>query len=182
MNIDELKQNWNALNLPDNAAIPGTSELESKVANRRVTTLRDKMYHLHVTLCVVACFATLTMVPFAKDNPWLMVSAVAFFILMAALHLSLAIWIRNLDYSRMTVKAAIQSVYEFERRRNLYRVIGICLAVSLIGYMVYVFAGEDPALLGGCVCGAIIGILVGLMINHRSVTLLREMRRELGDA
>lgn len=182
MNIDELKRNWNSLNLPADTPMPEVRDLEDKVATQRVTTLRDRIYRLHIRLSIVACVAILTMVPFAKDEPWLVAFATLFFVLMAALHAATAFWVHGLDYSRMTVKDALRSVYELERRRNRNRAIGVALAVPLICYMCYTFSnGAEPAFFFGCVSGACLGVLIGLIINHKAVMMLREMKRELGD-
>ena len=180
MNIDELKQNWNSIGIPPEAPMPEVRELENKVASCRISTLRDRIYRLHLRLGIVGCLAILTLIPFAKDNPWMVVYGSLFFILMSVLHFSLAFWVHKLDYSRMTVKEALESVYKLEMRRNQNRIIGITLAVPLICYMFYTFAyGYDIAFLGGCVAGAVIGACIALTINRRAVMMLREMKREL---
>lgn len=182
MNIDELKKNWNTIGFTPAVPTPEVRELENRVASQRVSTLRDRIYRLYLRLGFVGCFAVLTLIPFAKENPWMVVYGAAFFIIMAVMHFSLACWVHNLDYSRMTVKEALESVYKLEMRRSQHRIIGITLAVPLVCYMIYTFAyGYDPAFLWGCVAGACLGAGIGLVINHRAVTMLKEMKREISN-
>lgn len=182
MNIDELKQNWNSISLPPDAPMPEVRELENRVVSRNVSTLRDRIYRIHLRLGFLACLGNFTMIPFAKENPWMVAYAFLFFILMAVLHFSLALWVHKLDYSRMTVKEALESVYKLENRRNQNRIIGITMAIPLVICMIYTFAyGYDPAFLWGCVAGACIGAAIGLVINHKTVAMLREMKQELSN-
>lgn len=182
MNIEELKQNWNSFGIPSGAHIPDVRELENRVVSHLVTTLRNRIYKLHLRLGLAACLGIFTMIPFAKENPWMVVYATVFFIIMAVLHLSLAMWVDKLDYSRMTVQAALESVYRLENRRKQNRIIGCTLALPLICYMIYTFAfGYDPALLFGCIGGGVLGAAIGLIINHKAEMMLREMKSELSN-
>lgn len=179
MDIYELKRNWNNL-CSEGIPAPEVKEMESRVVSHRVTTLLQRMYRIHLRLGIVAVIGNFTMVPFAKEHPLMVVFAFSFFILMAILHLSLAFWVKKLDYSTMTVKEALESVYKLESRRNRNRVIGISLAVPLCCFMAYTFAHTyDPSILWGCFAGAILGALIGLVINHKASMMLHEMKDQL---
>ncbi|MDE6859064.1 MAG: hypothetical protein K2J65_01470 [Duncaniella sp.] len=181
MNIDELKQNWNSMDFTAGGPMPDVRDLEKRVATSRVSTLRDRIYRLHIRLSILACLGIFTMVPFEKGEPWMALCAIAFFIIMMAMHASLAFWAHKLDYGRMTVKEALKSVYELEHKRNRNRVIAVVMAIPLLCYMGYTFSNGEPGLLVGCIAGACLGALIGLMVNHRAVMTLREMKKELGD-
>lgn len=159
----------------------GIRDLEKRVATSRVSTLRDRIYRIHLRLSIVACLGILTMVPLAKNEPWLVMCATLFFIIMVIMHASLAFWVHGLDYGRMTVKDALKSVYELEHKRNRNRVIAVAMALPLCCYMAYTFSNGEPGMLVGCIAGACLGALIGLIINHKAVMTLREMKQELGD-
>lgn len=159
----------------------GMLDLEKRVATSRVSTLRDRIYRIHLRLSIVACLGIFTMVPFAKDEPWLAGFATLFFIIMIIMHASLAFWVHGLDYGKMTVKDALKSVYELEHKRNRNRVMAVSMALPLCCYMAYVFSNGEPGLLVGCIAGACLGAVIGLIVNHRAVMTLREMKQELGD-
>ncbi|MCM1255847.1 MAG: hypothetical protein NC221_06990 [Duncaniella sp.] len=179
MDIYELKRNWNNL-CSEGLPTPDVKEMENRVVSHRVTTLLQRMYKIHLRLGIVAAIGNFTMVPFAKEHPLMVACAFAFFILMAILHLSLAFRVKKLDYSTMTVKEALESVYKLESRRNRNRVIGISLALPLCCFMAYTFAHTyDPSILWGCLVGAVLGAIIGFIINHKASMMLREMKSQL---
>ncbi len=180
MNIDELRSQWQSLDVdPDREAL---REALRRVARRDAESLRERYFKLCLRMIAVSAFGIAESVPFGRTAPTLMWCAFAFYILMAVFHVIQAVMAHNLDFGRMSVRRSIEAVCDIERMRVIKRAVGITLAIPLVVYMCTVVSDAyGPYTVYGCVAGAVVGLIAGLIINHNATTLLRRMKEQLGD-
>lgn len=180
MNIDELRSQWQSLDVdPDRAAL---HKAVRRIAQRDAESLRSRYYKLCLRMIGMSAFGIAVSVPFGRTAPTLMWCSFAFFILMAVFHIIQAVMAHNLDFGRLSVRRSIEAVCDLERMRVIKRAVGIALGVPLLVYMCIVVSDAyGPYTVYGCVCGAVIGLVIGLIINHNATTLLRRMKEDLGD-
>lgn len=180
MDLDQIRNQWNNIDLPSEAAAASVREIERKVSTTKVTTLRDKLYRLTLNLVVISFLGIATLVPFAVESPEMVLAAGAFFVVMGLVNFYRALNIKHIDLSVMTVKDALESVYNVERQRMIARIVGITCAIPLVIFMIMTFAQSfGPWALYGSLVGVLLGGCIGLAINHRTTQLLREMKSQL---
>ncbi len=182
MDLDKLRTQWNSIELPSDAETTRIRELEERVRDNRVTTLRDKLFFLTRNLVFFSVLGLLTMIPFVSESPILVITTGAFFVLMGLLNLYRALTIRQFDITTMNLREAMKALYRIERQKLICKIIGIVCAVPLLIYMAMTFADLfGPWALYGALAGTFIGGVIGLMINHKATALLREMKRQLSE-
>lgn len=180
MNIDELRQSWNALDMRVSALEDTTRDMKYRVTSNRVTTSRDRLKRIARSMAIVSFIAPMSCIPLWKMAPLLVAVMCIFFIVMGIMQVHSVIAIDSVNLTCMTVAEALQSVYSLERMRHNKRIIGMILGIPIILAMLYtLYTWDDPYLFYGCCMGVAIGAIIGLMINHRNVELLKSMRREL---
>ncbi|MCM1522551.1 MAG: hypothetical protein NC039_07860 [Muribaculaceae bacterium] len=180
MNIDELKSNWQSIDFTTPQQ-EQARETERRVAENGVKSLCGRYHAICLRMTVLSAVGILTFIPFAKSAPILVCAAVAFFIIMAILHMWQAIYVNKINLGSMTMMQAIDAVCKLERMRIVKRSIGICLAVPLLCYGFFVLSDAyGPVMLAGCLSGALIGLILGLLINRRISSILSQMKERLG--
>lgn len=180
MNIDDLKSNWNSLNMPPEYGGQATRDIVSRVERGGVSTLRDRLSAISSRLSRLCFVSIFFMVPFLHDFPVMTVLADCFFIFMGVMHAIACRRVRSLNFSQMTVRESIYRVGIIERDRVRRRAIGMVLAFPLVVYMIFTFTSVyGEYYLYGCITGGVIGLILGFIINRRAVTIIREMRSQL---
>lgn len=180
MNIDDLKSNWNSLKFPPGYVGEDAREIVSRVENGRVTTLRDRLGAISRQLSIFCVWGIFIMIPFFRDSPTLAILAICFFIFLGVMHYRAYRRVSSLNFSNMTVKEAIYTVSVIEERRIRLRAVGMTLAFPLTVYMIFTLSSiYGSGILYGCIAGGIIGAILGLLINRRAVSIIREMRSQL---
>ncbi len=181
MNIDELKSNWNSMDVPPAYHGENVREILSRVESGRVSTLRDRLSGISRGLMAMCMAGLIIMIPYFSATPTLAFFAVCFFVFLGAMHFRMYKKIRRLNFSQMTVKEAMTAVCIIDRDRMRQRAIGIALAIPLAFSMCLTFWNEyGDYTLYGCIAGAVIGLTIGLTINRRAVAIIREMKQQLG--
>lgn len=180
MDIDELRNNWNSIKIPPAYRQDELSDLMAKVRRGRVSTLRDRYAAISRSMSLVCVVGILLFNPFFHEAPVLTVLAICFFILMGCLHFLTYRMVSRMHFSEMTVCEAIETVCRLDTRRVRLRALGLTLGLPLIVYMFFTLSDLfGNACLYGCMVGAVVGGAIGLIINHRCVVILREMREEI---
>lgn len=180
MNIDELRSQWQSLDVdPDRAAL---HEAVRRIAQRDAESLRSRYFKLCLRMIGISAFGIAMSVPFGRSASTLMWCLFAFFILMAIFHIIEAVMAHKLDFGRLSVRSSIEAVCDLERMRVIKRSVGITLGAPLLVYMcIEASDAYGPYMVYGCICGAVLGLVIGLIINHNATSLLRRMKEELGD-
>ena len=182
MNIEDLRRSWNTLDNRVDELEESTRELERRITANRITTSRDKLKTIARNLAI-ACFAAImTSFPLWKMSSTMVLILCVFFLVMGGIQVHTYLMTDAVNLSRMTVAEALKSVYELEQMRWRKRAFGMITGIPLLLYMLYFFHSIDEPVIfyGGCT-GVAIGATIGLIINHRNVELLKEMKRELED-
>lgn len=180
MNIDELKDKWHSIEVPP--VSPGADEREiiSRVESGRVTTLRDHLCGISRGLTVICVLGIFVMVPYLSATPTVAILAMCFFIFLGLMHYRAYRKVRRINFSQMTVRDAMMIVCNIESDRIRHRAMGIALGLPLVLLMTTTLWDEyGDFTLYGCIVGAVAGVAIGLYINHRSVTILKEMKDQL---
>ncbi|MCM1162970.1 MAG: hypothetical protein NC339_01775 [Muribaculaceae bacterium] len=180
MNIDDIKSNWQSLNI-----VPSTSyccEMEHRAARNSIPTLCNRYFALNMRLIAVCCLGILTFIPFASISPLLVYLSIIYFAIMGVMMAHQAISVRKINLSRMSVMEAINAVCCIERQRIVKRAVGLCMAIPLLLYFA-VLIHEDfgDVMLYGCIAGGIVGIVLGIIINRKASRILSEMKAQLGE-
>lgn len=182
MNIEDLRRSWNTLDNRVDELEESTRELERRITANRITTSRDKLKTIARNLAI-ACFAAImTSFPLWKMSSTMVLILCVFFLVMGGIQVHTYLMTDAVNLSRMTVAEALKSVYELEQMRWRKRAFGMITGIPLLLYMLYFFHSIDEPVIfyGGCT-GVAIGATIGIIINHRNVELLKEMKRELED-
>lgn len=83
--------------------------------------------------------------------------------------------IKEIDCYRMTVREVAMRAMMCRKRHLQFVMAGVPCAIAVVGFMVYA-AGGDAYFLAGIVCGAIIGLCIGIrelmrfMADYRDLT------------
>lgn len=179
MDIDELKKQWNTVDIPDS----GVMEMEREVTSGRgAVTLRDRLMRISRRRALVCLAGALCMLPLAPDHPAMVVKAVIFFIVMGVMHLVQMRNLRALDLTGSTVADALRGVLRIETLRTVRRVAGLVMGVPLTLYIIFtVTSSYGTLMLPVCMAGMLAGCVVAVLVNRRASRLLREIKRELDE-
>lgn len=180
MDINDLKNNWNSLNIPPAYNPGGEEELLSRLERGRISTLRDRLGNISRSLSQICLLGILMMIPYFHESPALAILAIVFFVFMGVLHFRNYRRVSRLNFSEMTVKDAIETVGTIEHNRIRLRAIGMALGLPLVIFMCFTFSEAfGRYYLYGCIAGGVAGLIIGLYINRRAVAIIREMRAQL---
>lgn len=179
MDIDELKKQWNTVDIPDS----GVRDVEREVTSGRgAVTLRDRLMRISRRQALVCLAGALCMLPLVSDHTGMAVKVVIFFIVMGIMHLVQMHNLRALDLSGSTVTDALRGVLRIETLRTVRRVTGIVMGVPLTLYVIFtVTSSYGTLMLPICITGMLAGCVVAMLVNRRASRLLREIKKELGE-
>lgn len=181
MDIDDLKKQWNTVDVPE----ADVREMERDVtsAGGNAMTLRDRLMRISRRRALLCLLGALCMFPIACDHVVMMVLGVLFFAVMGGMHLMQLRRLRALNLSTSTVREALEGVLRIETLRSRRRAVGIVMAIPLIIYVIFTLTSNyGGMMLPACVAGVLIGCVVAYYVNRRASHLLLEIKRELGSA
>lgn len=178
MDIDDLKKQWNAMDVPE----ARVRDVEREVASRggNVMTLRDRLMRISRRRALVCLAGALCMLPIGHDHTSMMILGILFFAVMGVMHIMQLHRLRALDLSASTVREALEGVLRIETLRTIRRVVGVIMAIPLIIYIVFTLTSNyGGMMLPACVAGVLAGCVVAYGVNRRAARLLLEIKREL---
>ena len=90
--------------------------------------------------------------------------------------MDLYLWksLKRLDFNTMGVETIAEQARFYRKRHHLFQVILIIIAIPLLT-MLIIHNINDKYMLAGCLCGLIIGVLVGLNAYYRIMNDYREL-------
>ena len=160
MEINDLRQVWNSIDIPD----PGqeTSRVERRVGqcDGRLT-IRDRLMRISLRMIAVCAIAVCCILPLGSEHPLMALLVGIFFISMGIMHYIQYRALRSLDVTRMTLRDVLRRVYRIEALRSS--------------------RSYGAVMLPACVLGSLAGCVISLIVNRRTTRLLREIKRELGN-
>lgn len=181
MEIDDLRQEWNSIDIPETSR--DTSRVERRVGqcDGRLT-IRDRLMRISLRMIAVCVIALCCILPLGSEHLLMAVLVGTFFISMGIMHYIQYRALRSLDVTRMTLRDVLRRVYRIEALRSFRRIVGIVMAIPLVIFMIFTMTSSYGAvMLPACVLGTLAGCVISLVVNRRTTRLLREIRRELGN-
>ncbi|MDE6484949.1 MAG: YhcB family protein [Duncaniella sp.] len=182
MTIDELKRTWN--NIDPGSAMPASSAegIEQRVALHLVASTRDKLSTQFYRMAVLCVASPLLLIPLWTFSHPLVITATAFFLIMAILQLVLGLKTDRIDITRTSAARALDGTVRLESLRGTFRVIGMCLGLPVIVFLGWVlYEQHDTGLFIGFVAGVVIGAVIGIAKNARLAQQIRLMKEELAN-
>ncbi len=187
MELEDMKKSWNELTNKRIEALESQNDaLIDKLRKQRATTLKDKLerrFRILTAVCLLA--PTLINHSFFQAEEFAVIGWYfpLFFLIMATLQARTWWLFSRIDYTRMTIKEAVKSVYETERWIRHHQLIGIGLALPLLVLLFYQFYQMQifEAIYGAWV-GLMIGGCVGWRIQRNIKRDLQHIKEELGEA
>lgn len=178
--IDRLRRQWREADITPNADRGETTREAYKPKARE--SLRDR----YARLCLrMVCVCLLAMVIAAETYtiiPLYTVFLEVYFVVMLGFQLWSYHKARCIRLGEMSVCDAIRSVRYLERLRVVKRLTGLVLGVPLIiNMLVYIGSLFGASYMSVCIGGALIGGVMGWLINRHATGLLTSLREELGD-
>lgn len=189
MELDELKKQWQQIELRIDKVEEANHRLAEKLKKNKATNAKQRLsrqFGMKLLICVVS---PLWMILFASQvevRTELFISYMVFFVIMT---IAMAyVWnkLRTMNYMKMSIKEALIAVYDMERLYRLVGWIGIITGAPLIVFMMLeIYKLEISEVIYGAWAGLIVGTIVGLISKMRNRRLLKEMRQaleeEIGD-
>ncbi len=152
------------------------------VARQRVESLSKRYYRMCVRMTAVCAIGLCTIPTYGRVAPVFTIVAMAFFVMMGFMQLGQALYVRRIDFGRMSVREAVEKVYHLQRMRIIKRTIGIVTGVPVLIYMFFTFSSIfGPYVLYGMTAGLVIGLGGGLLVNSTANRLLKQMKEQLDE-
>lgn len=185
MDIEDLKRNWQQLELRVNKAEFENRRLAERLCKNNATGIKHKLMARYRAMTIVCAISPLWIILFNMQmnvNAYLFAGYISFFVIMALATAYIWFWMANTDYMSMTVKDAIIATYKAEKLCKNHNWIGFVTGIPLLVFlMITISETGEYVIITGAWTGLIVGGLIGLYIRLRNRRLLREMRRMLED-
>lgn len=178
-NLEELKRRWQAF---DNADMSDV-DTQKVFALSTASTHRKSIVRTYRTSLIVCCVCVV-LIPCSLLKilhvPLLMAYLCAvYFLIMGVLGAIGLDIVSRIDLPGMPTVEILRRVKRFQAYRVWSKVVGITMAVPLVGYMLYVFGNESVELLVSGMGGALAGLAIGLSRDRKIVSHIRSINDEL---
>lgn len=181
LNLDQLRRQWReADNIIGELGDKAVAKLSTRI--NRVSYCDRLKRQASMTVCcgVLGGMFWCPLLYFMFEFPlWLLGVCVGYFVLMSALNFGDLRRIRRLDFGVLSAREALELIYEIERKRRRLQLIGVPLAVGVVGALLCFFANVSAYLLTGGLVGAVIGLVIGLIMDRRGRSLIKKMKQSL---
>lgn len=158
----------------------------SRITQKRVTSSQQRLkreFQMMTAACLMAP-SWITMVQRNMDgiSNRIVFLFFVFFMVMAALKGGVWWKLAHMDCKRMTVKEALISTYQLEKRQKTATLVGIFMALPVLAcFMVELYSLHEVYVLHGAFCGLVVGLFVGLRVRGRIKREIQAMREALND-
>ena len=178
--IDELKRKWREIDIPTPDAPSGDGKIRREVPRsikNRILRMQKRM----LLIGILACMSAPSLLKIIELPRWFLTFYIGYFILAVIFNFIQIRMLNRVDFPTATTVEAISFVKRFSIVRARCRTILICLAVPLLITMVCLLDHEEePALLFSAIGGCVIGAIIGIIINNKFKKNIALMRRHLG--
>lgn len=186
MDIDELKKQWESMELRIDQLEKDNKRLLSRISNDKVRGVRKKLqtrYFVLIVLCVVSPVWMLLLNEMYYIDIEILIIYTFFFVVMTVVNSYIYNLIGKVDCSSMTIKEALMAVTKVEETRRRGQLLGWILAVPLVIILFRVFSEMGhPEVLYGASVGLVIGGIYGYIFDRKTRRLIKELRQTLADA
>ena len=180
MTLDELKQNWNNIDLKLTEVEDTARSVERSVATNRTSAMRSRIRSGSIIMGIISLLVPFLFIPFYTMSPYLVVFAFLFFLFCSFTYFYFARSVGNCEYGSMPVTEALRRTIDLERLRERLRTIRMVIGIPLICFFIgMLYSDDEPLVFVGAAIGAVIGTLIGCLINYRFASTLRSMKRDL---
>lgn len=183
MDIDELKKQWQSMELRVAQLEQDNRRLLSRISSDRTMGLRQKLmnrYRAMVAVCVFSPVWISLMDNLYDISLWIDVCYTLFFLVMAVANGYVYMFIRRINHSTMSVKDALIAATNLEIMRRRLNILGYVLAIPLLAIMFYAFYEiGKPEIIYGAWTGLAIGCVCGLIYERKNRNLIKDLRQTL---
>lgn len=178
--IDELKRKWREIEIPAPDAPTGDGKIRREIPR----SIKERICRMQRRMLLIAALGLLSAPTMAKalETPlWFLLCFCGYFLLAALFNLYQIRMLNHMDFSSATTIEAIEFVNRFTIVRARCRTILICMAVPLLITMICLIENEnEPEILLGALGGCVIGAVFGILINNKFKHNIALMRKYLG--
>ncbi len=179
--IDELKRKWTDIDINADASTPRLNPSEGRIPRSIKQRLISRLWRM-IVVVIVGLLITPNLCKLLETPAWFACVYAGFSIAAGLMNYTLISKLNRFDFATSTAVDAIRFVTGFTRLRNIFRCVLMAAAAVIILCMIFVTkADSDPYLIIAIVCGAAIGVLIGLRINSRFKNDLALLKKWLGD-
>lgn len=185
MDIDELKKQWQSMELRIEKLEEENHRLMSSISSNRVAGLRGRLLTRYCMMIIVCIISPVWL--FLLDNVFYVgqvanVCYALFFMITAVANGYVYYLIRKIDLSTMTIKEALTAATNVDIVRRRMKILGWVLAMPLLVILFYAFyeVGRDEIIYGAWV-GLVIGAICGGIYERNTRQLIRQMRQTLAE-
>lgn len=189
-NLDDIKDRWRDANAPLSELTDDTLRLSHRALLRRGSA-QDRLasqYRRMIAISIAGIFIWLGAVmhiEFASwARPWLIAASMLFFGLIGCYDYYLYRGVRRIDLATWPVNDVVLEGRRLLRLHKIGVMIFILPAIGLVTFMVCALdmpGTEREGFLIGVLCGAVIGLIAGILTLLRFFRLYRTLTDGLGD-
>lgn len=184
-NLDELKRQWQRLSTRCDNLEEANRALSERLAKSKVTSMQEQLANRINSYAGVG-FLLPAMSPLLHSTmhlPWWVCVCYALFgLIMAFLSFRFARFIRGKRLIDLPVSDAIRRAMDIKVRQNRIQLIGVIMAVFLLGSMLWCMPEPyNEWIIYGFLTGAVIGLSIGIpraVKNHRLARRLIDSLKE----
>lgn len=185
MDIDELKRQWQSMELRVEQLEGDNRRLQSRIIGDRFTGLRGKLltrYRVMIAVCVISPVWLLLIDDIFEVGTLINICYASFFIITAVCNWRVYSLLRKIDYTSMTVKEVLTATTNMEIMRHRMKRLSWVLAIPLLVMLFYTFyATGNNGLIYGAWVGLALGGIVGTIIDRKTRRIIRSMRQTLAN-
>ena len=177
MDPEEMKQQWNDLNKRIEALEDANSRQIDRMRLSKLKTAQDRLVSTYQRFSIIAPLMVLLSLMWIENRfigPTIACYFMVFFAIAGLMDLYLWKSLKRLDFNTMGVETIAEQARFYRKRHHIFQVILIIIAIPLLT-MLIIHNINDKYMLAGCLCGLIIGVLVGLNAYYRIMNNYREL-------
>lgn len=179
--IDELKRKWTDIDIKADATTPRLNPSAGRIPRSIKQRLISRLWRM-IAVVIAGLILTPYLCKLLEAPLWFACVYAGFFLTAGLMNYTLITKLNRFDFATATAVEAIRFVTGFTRLRNIFRCVLMTAAAVIIFCLIFVTnADSDPNLIIAIVCGAAIGLLIGLRINSRFKNDLALLKEWLGD-
>ncbi len=185
MDIDEMKRQWQLMELRVEQLEENNRRLQSRIVGDRFTSLRGKLlirYRVMIVVCVISPVWLLLIDDIFEVGALVNICYASFFAITAVCNWRVFSLLRKLDYTSMTVKEVLMAATNMEIVRHRMKRLSWVLAIPLLVMLFCSFyATGNNGLIYGAWVGLALGGIVGTIIDRKTRRLISSMRQTLAN-
>lgn len=163
MDFDEMKRNWDQLNVRIDNLEADNQELMGYIWNNNVRSAREKlMFQYRRFVCIGSIMFIVMALTRGELFPWyIKIAFCGFFLLAAGMDLYLYRGIKSIDINTFSVSEVARKALFYRRRHHIFQVILLSIGVPML---IAQFLIATDVARWGMVTGLVIGLVIGISV------------------